>query len=65
LRNPLEVPYSFVCAKCKEQRNFTSGELTKIQAAGGRWVCTGTVNGEPCAEAYQLRSSGAGGEASA
>ena len=51
LRNPMDVPYSFVCSRCKQSHAFTSGQLTKIASNGGRWVCPT----EGCAEPYVLK----------
>src|SRR6267143_1949558 len=63
INNPLNVPYAFTCSKCHSDHRFTAGQLTMIEAQGGRWVCTGTINGEPCGELYEPRPGPTGGGA--
>jgi hypothetical protein len=66
INDPTQTPYAFTCPKCKTNHTFSAKDLTLIGERGGRWVCTGTINGEPCAEPFQLKGpSGSGGTSSA
>jgi hypothetical protein len=58
IRNPTETPWQFTCPRCKTSHTFTTKDLTMINERGGRWVCTGTIDGKPCSETYQLRNPG-------
>lgn len=67
INDPTQVPYSFTCPRCHTTHTFSAKDLTLIGEKGGRWVCTGTINGQPCAETFQLKGSGstdAGGASS-
>src|SRR5207253_10632156 len=61
INDPTAVPYSFQCPKCRTSHNFSAKDLTLIGERGGRWVCDGTMNGQPCGEIFQLRSPTGGG----
>src|SRR2546428_13431395 len=53
LDNPLDVPFTFQCAKCYSDYRFSTRELSLIEEKPNKmWVCP------KCGESYRLNSGG-------